>query len=145
MAVLVATMEALLTPLWSIEQYRHSYCNVQTHPHEHVVQVEICSLRFISQVLHTCCLLSLAFPLDSSMLSLVIGSADGWYLWRQFSIAHSWLSPDMDWCCADHICYQGHTSCLDSDTEDDFDFIDELVGAQRLSLGAKKYGSAISS
>jgi hypothetical protein len=72
MAVLVATMEALLTPLWSVEQYRHSYCNVETHPHEHVVQVEICSLRFISQLLHTYCLLSLAFPLDSSMLSLVM-------------------------------------------------------------------------
>ncbi|KAH8949320.1 hypothetical protein BDL97_10G025400 [Sphagnum fallax] len=35
---------------------------------------------------------------------------------------------------------QGHTSCLDSDTDNDRDLHDELLQTQRLSLGLKNYG-----
>jgi primosomal protein N' len=35
---------------------------------------------------------------------------------------------------------QGHTSCLDSDTDNDHDLHDELLQTQRLSLGLKNYG-----
>jgi hypothetical protein len=40
MAVLVAAMETLLTPWNALEQYRYSYCNVASHSHQHVVQVD---------------------------------------------------------------------------------------------------------
>lgn len=74
MAVLVASMESLFTPLLSGEQFRYAYNNVAAHSHHHVVA--------------------------------------------------------------------GHTSCLDSDAEDDDDLTEDLVQAWKWSIGAKRYGCA---
>ena len=44
MAVLVASMESLFTPLMSGERFRYAYNNVATHSHHHVVAVRCLSL-----------------------------------------------------------------------------------------------------
>ncbi len=61
MAVLVAATETLLTPWNALEQYRYSYCNVASHSHQHVVQVDYGALRLKSpdsSALAWCCLSS---------------------------------------------------------------------------------------
>ena len=59
MAVLVANMEAHFRPLMSVEQYRYGYNNVAAHSHQHVVNVSILFLIYVSQFSYHYCLLNL--------------------------------------------------------------------------------------
>jgi hypothetical protein len=58
MAVLVAATETLLTPWNALDQYRYSYCNVASHSHQHLVQVDYVMLPIqIPRFLCTCLIL----------------------------------------------------------------------------------------
>lgn len=59
MAVLVANMEAHFRPLMSVEQYRYGYNNVAAHSHQHVVNVSILFLIYVSQLSYHSRLLNL--------------------------------------------------------------------------------------
>jgi hypothetical protein len=54
-----------------------------------------------------------------------------------------WDMNNNMFCCLLAFDNQGHTSCLDSDTDNDYDLHDELLQTQRLSLGLKNYGSEV--